>query len=231
MTSAPRPRSTARSTTRCAPGGVLVNLDAAMTRARGSTRWPSSAGGRMAEHGITEAEARGHFAAWADEDRYFPLDEELAALRRAGFAEVECIWRRGARRSAAPCALEPEARARLRKALALRELRKPGVMSSGGSRAGRRPIPAPRGRSRAAAETSAWPIGPPTGGNRAVLHRDRRPRRYSWSRLMTPDQTQQTQPIDVSIRAELELAPPGESPAVEVEPGRPSWEPDDGDFS
>ena len=34
-------------------------------------------------------------AAWAEEDRYFPLDEELAALRRAGFAEVECFWRRG----------------------------------------------------------------------------------------------------------------------------------------
>jgi tRNA (cmo5U34)-methyltransferase len=87
-----------------APGGVFLNLDAAITegprlRALVFDRWAA----HMAEHGITEAEARGHFAAWADEDRYFPLDEELAALRRAGFAEVECFWRRGD--SAICCAL------------------------------------------------------------------------------------------------------------------------------
>lgn len=78
------------------PGGVFLNIDAAITedprlRALTFDRWAA----RMAEHGITDAEARGHFAAWAGEDRYFPLDEELAALRRAGFAEVECFWRRG----------------------------------------------------------------------------------------------------------------------------------------
>ena len=85
-------------------GGVFVNLDAAMTEgprlnALGFRRWAAG----MSEHGITEDEARGHFAAWADEDRYFTLDEELAALRRAGFAEVECFWRRAA--SAICCAL------------------------------------------------------------------------------------------------------------------------------
>ena len=48
---------------------------------------------------------------------------------------------------------------------------------------------------------------------------------------MTPDQTQQKKPIDPFHPAELELAPPGELPAFEVEPGRPSWEPDDGDFN
>src|SRR5215208_6180981 len=85
-------------------GGVFVNLDAVVTQgARLSAltfrRWAAG----MAEHGITEAEAGDHFAAWADEDRYFPLDEELAALRRAGFAEVECFWRRGA--TAICCAL------------------------------------------------------------------------------------------------------------------------------
>jgi tRNA (cmo5U34)-methyltransferase len=78
------------------PGGVLINLDAAMTEggrlsALTFDRWAS----HMGEHGIDEPEARGHFAAWAGEDRYFPLDEELAALRRAGFAEVDCVWRRG----------------------------------------------------------------------------------------------------------------------------------------
>jgi tRNA (cmo5U34)-methyltransferase len=86
------------------PGGVFLNLDAAITEgprlnALTFERWAV----RMARHGIGEAEARGHFSAWADEDRYFPLDAELAALKRAGFAEVECFWRRGA--SAICCAL------------------------------------------------------------------------------------------------------------------------------
>ena len=87
-----------------APGGVFVNLDAAITEgprlgALVFRRWATG----MAEHGIGEAEARDHFAAWAEEDRYFPLDAELAALRRAGFAEVECFWRRAA--SSVCCAL------------------------------------------------------------------------------------------------------------------------------
>ena len=87
-----------------APGGAFLNLDAAITEgarlnALGFDLWAA----RMAEHGIAAGEARDHFAAWADEDRYFPLDEELAALRRAGFAEVECFWRRNT--SAVCCAL------------------------------------------------------------------------------------------------------------------------------
>jgi hypothetical protein len=49
----------------------------------------------MGDHGISDAEARGHFASWAEEDRYFPLDAELGALREPGFDEVECFWRRG----------------------------------------------------------------------------------------------------------------------------------------
>jgi tRNA (cmo5U34)-methyltransferase len=88
-----------------APGGVFLNLDAAITEgarlnALTFDRWAA----RMAEQGMTDAEVRGNFAAWAAEDRYFPLDEELAALRRAGFAEVECFWRRGS--SAICCALK-----------------------------------------------------------------------------------------------------------------------------
>ena len=78
------------------PGGVLLNLDAAVTdgeRLHGVVFDRMAA--RMGEHGITDAEARGHFAAWADEDRYFPLNAELNALQEAGFDEVECFWRRG----------------------------------------------------------------------------------------------------------------------------------------
>jgi tRNA (cmo5U34)-methyltransferase len=89
------------------PGGVLLNLDAAVSEDTllnalvfdRSAVW-------MGEHGITDAQARAHFAAWADEDRYFPLDAELDALRRAGFDEVECFWRR------TPCAITCALRAR-----------------------------------------------------------------------------------------------------------------------
>ena len=87
-----------------APGGAFVNLDAAITEgARLNALTFDLWAARMGEHGIADAEARGHFAAWADEDRYFPLDEELAALWRAGFAEVDCLWRRGS--SAVCCAV------------------------------------------------------------------------------------------------------------------------------
>ena len=87
-----------------APGGAFVNLDAAITEgARLNALTFDLWAARMGEHGIADAEARGHFAAWADEDRYFSLDEELAALWRAGFAEVDCLWRRGS--SAVCCAV------------------------------------------------------------------------------------------------------------------------------
>jgi tRNA (cmo5U34)-methyltransferase len=79
-----------------APGGVLLNLDAAVTEdSRLNSLIFDRMAARMGDHGITDAEARSHFAAWADEDRYFPLDAELSALREAGFDEVECFWRRG----------------------------------------------------------------------------------------------------------------------------------------
>jgi tRNA (cmo5U34)-methyltransferase len=86
------------------PGGVLLNLDAAVTEGvRLSGLVFDRMAARMGEHGISDSEARGHFAAWAEEDRYFPLDAELGALRAAGFNEVECFWRRGL--SAVTCAL------------------------------------------------------------------------------------------------------------------------------
>jgi tRNA (cmo5U34)-methyltransferase len=86
------------------PGGAFLNLDAAVSedprvRALVFDRWAA----QMGNHGISDAEARAHFSAWADEDRYFPLDAELGALRQAGFAEVECFWRGAA--SAICCGL------------------------------------------------------------------------------------------------------------------------------
>ncbi len=78
------------------PGGVVLSLDAAVTEeGRLSRLLFDRMAAQMGDHGITDAEARRHFAAWAEEDRYFPLDAELGALRRAGFDEVECFWRRG----------------------------------------------------------------------------------------------------------------------------------------
>ena len=41
----------------------------------------------------------------------------------------------------------------------------------------------------------------------------------------------QTQPTDAFDTAELELPAPDEPPAADVQPGRPSWQPEDGDFS
>jgi hypothetical protein len=46
---------------------------------------------------------------------------------------------------------------------------------------------------------------------------------------MTPEQ--QTQPKDAFDTIELELPAPAEPSADEIEAGRPSWEPDDGDFN
>ena len=42
--------------------------------------------------GIAEERAWGHFAEWADEDTYFPVEDELAALTDAGF-DAACLWR------------------------------------------------------------------------------------------------------------------------------------------
>jgi tRNA (cmo5U34)-methyltransferase len=86
------------------PGGVLLNLDAAVSEGARLNRLVfDRMAARMGDHGIGDQEARRHFASWAQEDRYFPLDVELHALHRAGFDEVECIWRRGL--SAVICAL------------------------------------------------------------------------------------------------------------------------------
>jgi tRNA (cmo5U34)-methyltransferase len=86
------------------PGGMVINLDAAVTEDERLNRLVfDRLAARMGDHGITDAESRRHFAAWAKEDRYFPLDAELGALRRAGFDEVECFWRRGL--SAVMCGL------------------------------------------------------------------------------------------------------------------------------
>ena len=79
------------------PGGIFVNADtsvpaSAALRERAFQFWAES----MRPHGISKAEARQHFANWADEDFYGPLCTEFRLLADAGFSEPECFWRDGA---------------------------------------------------------------------------------------------------------------------------------------
>lgn len=76
------------------PGGAFLNADTAIA-AGGALRdfsyqaWVDA----MAPHGISEKEARAHFANWAHEDYYPPLLTELKLVEAAGFADPECFWR------------------------------------------------------------------------------------------------------------------------------------------
>jgi tRNA (cmo5U34)-methyltransferase len=78
------------------PGG-LVAVGDVLTYADG----PERAGMmrdwyvHMAAHGITTAEADGHFAQWAEEDVYMTLPDELALIADAGFSRPEIFWRDG----------------------------------------------------------------------------------------------------------------------------------------
>lgn len=75
------------------PGGLFVNADAVMPAGRAAQAgvyevWAD----HMAACGIKRSRAFELFAEWAEEDTYFPLEAELAALRAAGF-DAECVWR------------------------------------------------------------------------------------------------------------------------------------------
>ena len=75
------------------PGGVFVNADVTVSaqpksRERTYRLWAA----HLVSCGIGEQRAYRHFDEWALEDTYFSLEDELAAMRRAGF-DAECIWR------------------------------------------------------------------------------------------------------------------------------------------
>lgn len=77
------------------PGGVFVNADAVMPADRegrdaGYAFWAA----HMVSRGIPEERARRHFAEWAEEDTYPPIELELAAMAAAGF-EAEIAWHEG----------------------------------------------------------------------------------------------------------------------------------------
>ncbi len=77
------------------PGGIFVNADAVMPADRAGR---DASYGAWADHmaacGIERARAFEHFAEWAEEDTYFPLEDELAAMQAAGL-DAECVWRNG----------------------------------------------------------------------------------------------------------------------------------------
>ena len=75
------------------PGGVFVNADVTISahpqaRDRTYRLWAA----HLVSCGIGEERAYRHFGEWALEDTYFPVDEELAAMREADF-DAECAWR------------------------------------------------------------------------------------------------------------------------------------------
>ena len=74
------------------PGGIFVNADATMPAdpAAQEATWRGWAD-HLVSHGIDEKRAFEHFEEWSEEDTYFPLEDELAAVAAAGFA-AECIW-------------------------------------------------------------------------------------------------------------------------------------------
>ena len=75
------------------PGGVFVNADITMPSASDARRADYETwAGHLTACGIPEQRAWEHFEEWADEDVYFPLEEELAALLDAGLV-AECVWR------------------------------------------------------------------------------------------------------------------------------------------
>ena len=77
------------------PRGVFVNADAVMpSDPRARERTYAFWAGHMVSRGIPEERAYQHFEEWAEEDTYFPVEEELAAMDGAGF-RAEIAWNEG----------------------------------------------------------------------------------------------------------------------------------------
>lgn len=76
--------------------GLLLNGDASVPQA-GKLNASIMAG--WAQHlvkgGDSEPEAYARFKAWAEEDRYVSLLDELAMIGEAGFSEADVLWRQG----------------------------------------------------------------------------------------------------------------------------------------
>ena len=77
------------------PGGGFVNSDVVMPA---DPAEQEAVYGIWADHmvtsGIKKARAQEHFLEWAEEDTYFPVETELAAMGAAGF-KAKCVWHKG----------------------------------------------------------------------------------------------------------------------------------------
>jgi trans-aconitate methyltransferase len=75
-------------------GGVLVSADCCPASDPQLEADQFAAWRAHLRQTYSETETAGYFAAWADEDVYFPLADELAMLGEAGFA-TDVVWRAG----------------------------------------------------------------------------------------------------------------------------------------
>ena len=78
------------------PGGVVVIADATVhdtgpEHAAMFAAWRA----HLIAQGFRANEADQLFAQWGDEDRYYPLVDELAMLAAAGFSRPDCFWKQG----------------------------------------------------------------------------------------------------------------------------------------
>jgi tRNA (cmo5U34)-methyltransferase len=90
-------RDKARLYARCAaalrPGGVFVNADCCLASTPRQRALDRAAWMVHLRRRYSAPRARKYFRAWAREDKYFRLEDEVALLRSAGFT-VDVPWRR-----------------------------------------------------------------------------------------------------------------------------------------
>jgi SAM-dependent methyltransferase len=86
------------------PGGLLVSGDCFTAREDRLRLQQMEAWLAHLQHSYSRAEAEGYLAAWAGEDTYFPLSDEIEWMRSAGLA-TEIIWREDG--FAVVCAIRP----------------------------------------------------------------------------------------------------------------------------
>ena len=78
------------------PNGIFLNGDVTLNSDRKLQEgtydmWRTF----MKGNGITDEEITQHFREWAEDDTYFSLRDETAALAAAGFTNPECFWKYG----------------------------------------------------------------------------------------------------------------------------------------
>ncbi len=76
-------------------GGALISVDCMPPSDPGLRAATTAAWIGHMQRTYSARDARGHLAAWAKADRYFPLDREIDMLAAAGLT-ADVVWRRGA---------------------------------------------------------------------------------------------------------------------------------------